>query len=162
MKLVGTLFTVVVGLALISSQALADDRPRRADFSRPQSPSLEAGRKAVDAKDLKSAIDHLTKAAKETPDDPDVHNLLGYSYRHQGQFEKSMEHYNVALKIDPNHRGAHEYIGELYLQMDQLPNAEQQLQALSKACPWFGRCQEHEDLKAAIEKHKAAKSAARR
>ena len=161
MKLVGTLFTVVVGLALISSQALADDRPRRADFSRPQSPSLEAGRKAVDAKDFKSAIDHLTKAAKETPDDPDVHNLLGYSYRHQGQFEKSMEHYNVALKIDPNHRGAHEYIGELYLQMDQLPNAEQQLQALSKACPWFGRCQEHEDLKAAIEKHKAKRSASR-
>ena len=68
----------------------------------------------------------------------------------------------MALKIDPNHRGAHEYIGELYLQMDQLPNAEQQLQALSKACPWFGRCQEHEDLKAAIKKHKAAKSAARR
>jgi Flp pilus assembly protein TadD len=161
MKLIANLFAAVLGLALISSQALADDRPRRADFSRPQSPSLEAGRKAVDGKDFKSAVEHLAKAAKETPNDADVHNLLGYSYRHQGQFEKSMEHYSVALKIDPNHRGAHEYIGELYLQMDQLVNAEQQLQALSKACPWFGRCQEHEDLKAAIEKHKAKKTAAR-
>lgn len=157
MKLVGTLFAVVVGLVLMLSQALADDRPRRADFSRPQSPSLEAGRKAVDAKDFKSAVEHLAKAAKETPNDADVHNLLGYSYRHQGQFEKSMEHYSVALKIDANHRGAHEYMGELYLQMDQLPNAEKELQALQKACPWFGRCEEYEDLKAAIEKHKAKK-----
>lgn len=85
----------------------------------------------------------------------DVHNLLGYSYRKVGQFDKALEHYRVALNIDQNHRGAHEYIGELYLAMGQLTNAEKQLQALSKVCPWFGRCQEYEELKETIEKHKA-------
>jgi len=131
----------------------ADDSPaRRAE---PRSPSLDAGRKAVDAKDFKSALGPLTQAAKETPNDADVHNLLGYSYRNLGQFDKAMEHYRLALNINPNHRGAHEYMGELYLQMDQPANAEKELQALSKACPWFGKCEEYDDLKEAIEKHKA-------
>ncbi|MGH7828792.1 MAG: tetratricopeptide repeat protein [Candidatus Binatia bacterium] len=154
MKIIGVLFAAVLSVAWMPTGATADDR---GSPEKPQSASLEAGRKAVDAKDFKSAVGHLIKAAKETPNDADVHNLLGYSYRHQGQFEKSMEHYRLALKLDPNHRGAHEYIGELYLQMDQLANAEKQMEALSRACPWFGRCREREELKAAIEKHKAAK-----
>jgi hypothetical protein len=68
-----------------------------------------------------------------------------------------MEHYRTALKLDPNHRGAHEYMGELYLETNRVADAEKQLQALSKTCPWFGKCEEREDLKAAIEKYKAAK-----
>ncbi|SRR5713226_3478702 len=133
----------------------ADDSP--APRTLPRSPSLDAGRKAVDAKDFKSALGHLTQAAKETPNDADVQNLLGYSYRKLGQLDGAMEHYRLALKIDPKHRGAQEYMGELYLEMDQLANAEQLLQSLSKACPWFGRCEEYDDLKEAIEKYKAKK-----
>lgn len=147
---------IFLALGLAPSEVLADTEPPPP--SKPQSPELEAGRKAVDAKDYKSAIGHLTKAAKETPNDADVHNLLGYSYRHSGQYEKSYEHYQQALKIDPRHRGAHEYMGELYLQMNQLANAEKQLQALSKTCPWFGKCEEYDDLKVAIEKYKAKKN----
>jgi Flp pilus assembly protein TadD len=155
MKWLAAILVIFISLGLPhSSVAVADDTPSPA---KPQSPDLEAGRKAVESKDYKSAVGHLTKAAKETPNDADVHNLLGYSYRHLGQFEKAMEHYQLALKLHPNHRGAHEYVGELYLQTDQLANAEKQLQALSKACPWFGKCGEYDDLKAAIEKYKAKK-----
>lgn len=152
-------FAFIFAIFLISGSAqyplwAADDPVQR---SKAQSPELEAGRKAAQNKDFKSAVGHLTKADKEAPNDADVHNLLGYSYRHLGQFEKAMEHYRLALNINPNHRGAHEYIGELYLQLDQPANAEKQLQALSKACPWFGKCEEHDDLKAAIEKYKSKK-----
>jgi Flp pilus assembly protein TadD len=111
----------------------------------------------VEAKDFKAALTHLTKAVQETPNDPDVHNLLGYSYRNTKQFDKALEHYRTALKLDPNHRSAHEYMGELYLDMGQPANAEKQLQALKSACPWFGKCGEYEDLKEAIEKYKAKK-----
>lgn len=156
MKLAATTIAMVLGLALVQSQALADDPPERPQAAS-ISPSLEAGRKAVNAKDFKSALGHLAKAARETPDDSDVHNLLGYSYRHLGQFDKSFEHYRLALQLDPGHRGAHEYIGELYLQMGQLAAAEKQLQALYKACPWFGRCKEYDDLKEAIEKYKTTR-----
>jgi tetratricopeptide (TPR) repeat protein len=80
---------------------------------------------------------------------------LGYGK--VGTLDKSMEHYQRALKIDASHRSAHEYLGELYLDMNQLDNAEKQLTALKKACPFFGKCEEYEDLKAAIDKYNATK-----
>jgi Flp pilus assembly protein TadD len=150
-----TVLAVLLGLVFLGGPARANDND--SVERRPKSPSYEAGRKAVEAKDFKSSAAHLTKAAQETPDDADVHNLLGYSYRKVGQFDKAMEHYGLALKLDRNHRGAHEYIGELYLETNRPAEAEKQLQALKKACPWFGKCEEYEDLKAAIEKYKTAK-----
>ena len=62
-----------------------------------------------------------------------------------------------ALKLDSNHRYAHEYLGELYLDMNQPDNAEKQLAALKKACPFIGKCEEFEDLKKAIDAYKAKK-----
>jgi Flp pilus assembly protein TadD len=114
-----------------------------------------AARKAIAAKDFKSAIGYLTKAVQESPNDADAHSMLGYSYRKSGTFDKSMEHYQRALKIDSSHRYAHEYLGELYLDMNQPDNAEKQLAALKKACPFFGKCEEYDDLKKAIDGYKA-------
>jgi Flp pilus assembly protein TadD len=131
-----------------------------ADLPAPKSTESEnvvAGRKAIDAKDYKAAVGHLTKAVQEEPNNADAQNMLGYSYRKLGTFDKSMEHYQKALKIDGNHRSAHEYLGELYLDLNQPDNAEKQLAALKKACPFFGKCEEYEDLKAAIDKYKATK-----
>ena len=103
------------------------------------------------------AVGHLTKAVQEDPNNADAQSMLGYSYRKLGTFDKSMEHYQRALKIDGSHRSAHEYLGELYLEMNQPANAEKQLQALKKACPFFGKCEEYDDLKEAIEKFKTTK-----
>lgn len=155
MKSVLSLISVVVSLLFIQSPAFADLPTTRA---RPDNPHIEAGRKAIDAKDYKSAVGHLTKAVQVTPDDADAHNMLGYSYRKLGTFDKAMEHYQTALKLDSNHRSAHEYLGELYLDMNQLTNAEKQLATLKRACPFFGRCEEYDDLKGAIEKYKAKNS----
>ena len=119
--------------------------------------NIVAGRKAIEAKDYKGAVGHLTKAVQEEPKNADAHSMLGYSYRKLGTFDKSMEHYQTALKIDSNHRSAHEYLGELYLEMNQPDNAEKQLAALKKACPMFGRCEEYDDLKKALDAYKAKK-----
>ena len=83
-------------------------------------------------------METLTKAVQENPNDADAHTMLGYSYRKLGVFDRSIEHYQKALKIDSCHRSAHEYLGELYLEMNQPANAEKQLEALKKACPFFG------------------------
>jgi len=122
-----------------------------------ENPNIVAGRKAIDAKDYKGAVGHLTKAVQEEPKNADAHSMLGYSYRKLGTFDKSMEHYQAALKIDSNHRSAHEYLGELYLEMNQPDNAEKQLAALKKSCPMFGRCEEYDDLKKALDAYKAKK-----
>lgn len=63
------------------------------------------------------------------PDDADVHNLRGYSYRHLGNFDEAFRNYKLALEMNPNHRGAHEYVGEAYLLTNNLPLAEQHLAA---------------------------------
>jgi Flp pilus assembly protein TadD len=155
MKRTAYFFALLLALGLTAKPALADTIPEAR--SKSKSASFEAGQKAVEAKDFKAALASLAKAAQETPNDADVQNLLGYSYRKLGDFDKAMEHYRLALKIEPNHRGAHEYMGELHLEQDRLADAEKELQALSKACPWFGKCEEYEDLKAAIAKYKGKK-----
>jgi Tfp pilus assembly protein PilF len=153
MKAVFSVLSVFLSLTLTQGGAFADLPEPKAR----ENPNVAAGRKAIEAKDYKSALAHLTKAVQESPNDADAHSMLGYSYRRLGTFDKSMEHYQKALKIDSKHRTAHEYLGELYLDMNQLDNAEKQLAALKKACPFIGKCSEYDDLKDAIEKHKASK-----
>jgi Flp pilus assembly protein TadD len=151
-SLIATL-TLSLGLLVWQSRLFADlPEPKAAE-----NPNIAAGRKAIEAKDYKAALGHLTKAVQESPKDADAHSMLGYSHRKLGSFDKSMEHYEMALKIDSNHRSAHEYMGELYLEMNQLANAEKQLAALKKACPFFGKCEEYEDLKTAIDTYKSKK-----
>ena len=146
--------TLLVALAFGHCVVFADLPPPK---EKNENPNIVAARKAIDAKDYKAAVGHLTKAVQEEPKNADAHNMLGYSYRKVGTLDKSMEHYQTALKIDANHRSAHEYLGELYLDMNQLDNAEKQLAALKKACPFFGKCEEYDDLKKAIDEHKSKK-----
>lgn len=152
MKIVSNLIVVLFVLCLVPPNG-------RADLPEPkekiENVNIAAGRKALDAKDYKAAIGHLSKAIEEEPKNADAHNMLGYSYRKAGNFDKSMEHYQTALRLDRAHRSAHEYLGELYLDLNQPENAEKQLAALKKACPFFGRCGEYEDLKKAIDAYKA-------
>ena len=63
-------------------------------------------------------------------------------------YEAAERYYNEALRIDPKHRGALEYSGELYLMMGDLPKAEERLTRLDKVCVLS--CAEYRDLKKAI------------
>ena len=124
--------------------------------SRPSvSPEFKAGKKAVEKGEFQSALAHLKKANEKDPKNADIHNLLGYSYRKLGDTDRAFEHYRIALQIKPKHRGANEYLGELYLETDQLAKAEERLAVLDEACFWG--CEEYDDLKEAIEKYKEKK-----
>ena len=153
MKSLFTVITVMFGLVFFQVQTFA-----ALPSAQPENSNAIAGRKAIAAKDFKSAVGELETAVHENPNDADAHTMLAYSYRKLGAFDKSMEHYQQALKIDANHRSTHEYLGELYLDINQPGNAEKQLQALKKACPFFGKCAEYNDLKQAIDHYKAKTS----
>lgn len=155
MKTLMCLLVLTLGLLFVPPAVSAMDTPDAK--TQPENPNMVDGRKALEAKDFTAAVGHFTKAVEAEPKSADAHSMLGYSYRKQGTFDKSMEYYQRALKLDSNHRGAHEYLGELYLDMNQIENAEKQLAALKKACPWFGKCEEYEDLKKAVDEHKAKK-----
>jgi Flp pilus assembly protein TadD len=115
--------------------------------------TLSAARAQIDAKNFPGAIEEL-KRLNDTGN-ADWNNLMGYSLRKgpTPDFAGAEKFYNEALRIDPKHRGALEYSGELYLQTGDLARAEQRLAALDKACT-FG-CEEYSDLKKAIAQYKA-------
>jgi Flp pilus assembly protein TadD len=85
----------------------------------------------------------------------DWNNLMGYSLRKAKtpDYAAAERFYNEALRIEPMHRGALEYSGELYLMTGDLAKAEQRLATLDKAC--FMPCSEYTDLKKAVAAFKA-------
>jgi Flp pilus assembly protein TadD len=115
-------------------------------------PDYATGRAAVDSKNWKVAIESLSKAAARDGANADVQTLLAYSLRHDGQFKEAFDHYKEALRLNPRHRGAHEYIGEAYLLTNDLPRAEEHLAALNKLCMFS--CEEYTELKQSIEAYK--------
>ena len=141
---------LITGALLFATSAFADG----GSSEPPRSPDkLSAVRAQIAAKNWSSAIDEL-KRLNDTGD-ADWNNLMGYSLRKGAtpDFAGAEKFYNEALRIDPKHRGALEYSGELYLQTGDLARAEQRLAALDKAC--FLPCAEYSDLKKAIAQYKA-------
>lgn len=117
---------------------------------------LVKARDAIKNKDWQRALTELNAAAKSDPRNPDIHTLLGYSYRKQStpDLPRAFEHYKTALSLNPKHKGALEYIGEAYL-MDKKPaEAEKQLAELEKVCG-NKTCEEYTDLSKAINDYKA-------
>lgn len=101
----------------------------------------------VDAGKYDAAIDILEGIVDDNPKNADAWNLLGYSYRKKGDYGDALEYYEKALKLKPNHVGANEYMGELYLEMKDLPKAEERLAVLTKAC---NGCEEQKELEEKI------------
>jgi len=108
--------------------------------------------KLIKGEKYQRAITEIDEALGDSPDDADLLNLVAYSHRKLGHFEIALENYLKALKIDPEHRGANEYLGELYLQLGQPEKAEERLAVLDKEC-FFG-CEEYDELKQAIEEYR--------
>jgi len=117
-----------------------------------QDPEYTAGMAAVARKDWQEVVDRMGSYIKRKPDDANAWNELGHAYRLTGQVDVALDAYGRALKIDPKHRGVHEYLGEAYLQKGDLPRAEQELKVLDKLC--FLPCEQYSDLKRSIGDYK--------
>lgn len=79
--------------------------------------------------------------------DPDILNHYAFALRKTKNLLKAEEYYKKALAIEPDHRGALEYIGELYVDTNRLELAKSTLQKLEKC-----RCEEFAELKDYINK----------
>jgi tetratricopeptide (TPR) repeat protein len=153
MKTTPVAFLFAVLIVLAPSMTYAADAtpaaPRAVD-------KLKAARTEIDRKNWNAAIAEL-KSVNDTGS-ADWNNLMGYSLRKATppDYAAAEKYYDEALRIDPKHRGALEYSGELYLMQGNLPKAEERLAALDKIC--FFPCEEYTDLKQAVDRYKATAS----
>jgi cytochrome c-type biogenesis protein CcmH/NrfG len=146
----------VLGAGLLCSAMLAgaagggggNDTP--AWSAKAEDPAVQTAKAALTAGDYASAQLSLKVALAADPGNADLHNLYAYSLRKGASPDMALvfKHYNEALRLDPKHRGAQEYIGEAYLMTGNLPKAKEHLAALDKLC-FFG-CTEYTELKKAI------------
>ena len=104
----------------------------------------------LNAKNFKQALADLKVIDSEFKDNADVNNLLGYSSRKLKQYKPADTYYKKALKINPNHLGALEYQGELFVLTNKASAAKKNLAKLEKLCGL--KCGEYLDLKKAIGK----------
>jgi hypothetical protein len=118
-------------------------------------PVLDGASDAAARKDWPRAQAILRDALAANPGNADYHNLYAYSVRKGANPDMNLvfKHYNEALRLDPKHRGAHEYIGEAYLMVGNVAKAKEHLSALDKLC--FFPCQEHTQLKRAVSEYEA-------
>jgi len=147
-------------LALVTASTVwAMDTPKP-EPKEPKDPALEQGRAAIGRQDWAGAQKVLREAVARNPQDADGHNLYAYAIRKgpNPAMDLVFRHYNEALRLDPKHRAAHEYIGEAYLMSGNVPKAKEHLAQLDKLCT-FG-CEEFTKLKkevAAYEQQHAKK-----
>ena len=111
-------------------------------------PDFTAVKSLVDSGAYDQALPKLQELDKDSPNNPDVLNLMGFTYRKTGHTDEALDYYNRALNLEPKHLGANEYLGELYLELKQPDKAKERLAVLKDAC---GDCEEYQDLKTKID-----------
>lgn len=147
-----TLYATALALGLTCGTASAagnDDPPPRSKAKQ----DYERGTAAIKRADWNGAITAFSVVIEREPKNADAWNWLGYANRKSGKLDAAFKAYDQALTIKPDHRGAHEYIGEAYLMTNNPAKAEEHLATLAKLCN--ARCEEYEDLQKAIAEYKA-------
>lgn len=141
-----TLLIVVLSFCSIAAPVFAvgteDGSTAAADVS-----AYDEAKAAVDAGDYATALPMLAQLTSADPQNANAWNLLGYSHRKLGQLDEAAQAYAVALDINPDHLGALEYQGEMFVETGQLDLAKANLTRLKALC---GDCEQYGDLAEAL------------
>ncbi|MFH1803647.1 MAG: tetratricopeptide repeat protein [Pseudomonadota bacterium] len=105
----------------------------------------------IDQEKYDDAIADLQKMLEKDPQNADALNYLAYSQRKSGDLANAETNYARALAINPEHKGALEYQGELFLQTGREALAQENLARLELICS--SSCEEYQELANAIANH---------
>jgi len=140
--------------AALSTPAFAMDTPKP-DPKEPEkkgavSQPLDQARVAIAREDWTGAQSLLRDIVVRQPQNADAHNLYAYSMRKgpAPQMDLVFRHYNEALRLNPQHLAAREYLGEAYLMTGNLAKAKDLLAELDRLCK--AGCVEQAELKRSI------------
>jgi tetratricopeptide (TPR) repeat protein len=132
---------VLMGVTTFSSARAVDVVTSR------DAPDLTSVRAKLKAKDFPAALAELTPMLRVN-EHADVYNLMGFALRKTGDTKQAYTYYRKALDFDPQHKGALEYLGELYVETGQIDKAREHVAQLKTLCP--SGCEELADLEKAI------------
>lgn len=146
------LVTLTIGVILAVSNAFAAGTSSTTTTSSPS--SFSKAKEMVENRKYKSAVPILEKFVKKQPNNADGWNLLAFSNRKLENFKVALQQYKTALRIDPEHQGANEYLGELYLKIGDLLQAKESLAILNRLCTAkFKGCSEYHTLKEKVSSY---------
>lgn len=82
--------------------------------------------------DYAKALDVL----KALPDqnNADVLTMIGYATRHLGRVDEALGYYGKALALNPNLTNTRQYLGEAYLQKNDIAKAKIELAEIGRIC----------------------------
>ena len=95
--------------------------------------NYKLGLELIKKEKYKSAIGKFKSLINKNSDNytqADIYNYLGYTHRKLKDYDAAETYYLKALKLDSDHIGALEYIGELYLETNRIEGAKNSLQKL--------------------------------
>jgi tetratricopeptide (TPR) repeat protein len=95
------------------------------------------------------AIVSLETSLKATGSHPDILTYLGFANRNFHRYDAAEAYYRAALAMNPQHRGATEYYGELMVERGDTKGAKVMLARLETSCT-FG-CAEADELRRWID-----------
>ena len=149
------LFTVSAFLIINSNNVFSAGSSSDSNNSKTKSSAYLSAEKLINKKQYSDAIVKLNDALVTDSKNSDIYNYLGFSHRKLGKMEDAAFFYNKALEINPKHKGALEYQGEMFLTLNQIGKAEENLKKLDKIC--FLGCSEFDKLKKSIMNKKSGK-----
>jgi len=146
------ILAAILLMAGVATNALGFGTSTEADKSK----AFKDGVRSVRAEDFAVAVEIFSAILADDPNNADAYNYLAFSQRNLGQTDAAMANYEKALTLNPKHKGALEYQGELFLKLGDRARAEENLARLVAVCG--RRCVERDQLQAAIERAKDGKT----
>jgi tetratricopeptide (TPR) repeat protein len=158
------IYTLLIIIALTNNSFAAgsssdsDSTPKASDYTKAKN-LINAAKKYEKKGKIDKAKERYAKAQKlllksndKKPLQANTLNYLGFTTRKLGDYAKGEEYYLLGLKIEPNHKGINEYLGELYVVTERVDLARERLEVL-KSC----NCEEYNELKEIIKGTKKSK-----
>ena len=116
------LITILISFIVSTSYSAGTDSGNETNYGK----DFKSAIKLISKKKYDNAIEKLMDLVDVSSSDftkADVLNEIGFAFRKNNDLDNASKYYLMALKEDPNHLGALEYQGEMFVDLGQKDNA---------------------------------------
>ena len=116
------LITILVSFIVSTSYSAGTDSSNETNYGK----DFKSAIKLISKKKYDNAIEKLMDLVDVSSSDftkADVLNEIGFAFRKNNDLDNASKYYLMALKEDPNHLGALEYQGEMFVDLGQKDKA---------------------------------------